>query len=94
LRIQWTKRASENLDAIEQYIEKDNPIAAAKTALRILTAISLLQEHPELGRPGRVYGTRELVIPQSYYIVPYAIKGDKIQILRVFHTAMQWPKQF
>ena len=94
MHIQWTKRASENLDAIEQHIEKDNPVAAAKAALRILTAVSLLQEHPELGRPGRVLGTRELVIPQSAYIVPYAIKADKIYILRVFHAAMQWPAQF
>lgn len=94
MHIQWTKNASKNLDAIEHHIEQDNPLAAAKMALRILTAISLLSEHPEVGRPGRILSTRELIIPNTPYIVPYSIKGKNIRILSVLHTAMQWPLQF
>ena len=45
-------------------------------------------------RPGRVPGTRELVIPRTPFVVPYRLKSDIIQILRVYHGAHRWPKSF
>ena len=47
-----------------------------------------------MGRPGRVPGTRELVIPGTPYIVPYRVQGEAIQILRVYHSARRWPESF
>jgi toxin ParE1/3/4 len=52
----------------------------------------LLPDNPEMGRPGRVPGTRELVIPSTPFIVPYRLDGNTIQILRVFHGARRWPE--
>jgi toxin ParE1/3/4 len=46
---------------------------------------------PALGRPGRVAGTRELVIPRTPYIVPYRVNGDVVQIITVLHDAQRWP---
>jgi plasmid stabilization system protein ParE len=47
-----------------------------------------------MGRPGRVPGIRELVIPTTPYIVPYRVQREAIQILRVYHGARRWPDSF
>jgi toxin ParE1/3/4 len=55
---------------------------------------TLLPNNPEMGRPGRVPGTRELVIPRTPFIVPYRLVGNTIQVLRIFHGARRWPEAF
>jgi len=52
----------------------------------------LLPENPQIGRPGRVPGTREMIIPKTPYIVPYRLQGNAIQILRIYHGARRWPE--
>lgn len=47
-----------------------------------------------MGRVGRVFDTRELVIRDTPFIVPYRVKEDTIVILRVFHSSRQWPDYF
>lgn len=47
-----------------------------------------LLDHPGLGRPGRITGTRELV---AYYILVYDLSGDLVRVLRILHIARQWP---
>ena len=47
---------------------------------------------PALGRPGRVPGTRELVVHDNY-VVPYRVKGQVVQIIRMQHIAQLWPRQ-
>ena len=91
MEIRWTKKAVQNLDAVELFIAQDNPIAALKVIKKIIQAIQLLKHHPSLGRPGRIPNTREFVVAGTPYIVPYRVKEQKIEILRVFHAAMQWP---
>jgi toxin ParE1/3/4 len=51
----------------------------------------LLADNPHMGRPGRVPGTRELVVTRTPYIVPYRVRGDTLEILRVYHGARRWP---
>jgi plasmid stabilization system protein ParE len=94
VKIVWTRRAGEYLDREKASIAERDPAAARRTAARILTAIDRLGRHPNLGRPGRVPGTRELVVPRTPYIVPYRVKGDTVQILRIFHTSRRWPGDF
>ncbi len=43
-----------------------------------------------MGRLGRVSGTRELVIPETPFILPYRIQDNRIEILAVLHGAQQW----
>jgi toxin ParE1/3/4 len=94
VQIRWTKTASFNLEQIEEHIAQDNPRAAVDTVYKIIRAVEVLMGHPAAGRIGRVAGTRELVIVGTPYIVPYRVKENFIQILRVLHGAMQWPKYF
>jgi toxin ParE1/3/4 len=83
-----------NIEAEAEYISQDNPAAAAAVVTKIREAVRNLERHPALGRPGRVPETRELVIPDTPYIVPYRVKGKSVEILRVFHGSRRWPKRF
>ena len=77
--------------ALRAHAEYD-PAAAKRVALHILYCVEqLLAENPKLGSPGRVPGTRELVIPKTPYIVPYRVSGTRIEIARVYHTSHRWP---
>lgn len=87
MRIRWTERASGNLDQIEAYISQDSPSAALNTVIDIIETVEQLRDFPALGRPGRVVGTRELVIPGKPYIVPYRVRENVVEILRVFHMS-------
>jgi toxin ParE1/3/4 len=91
VRIVWRRQALADLAALQAYIAKDDPQAAKRIAQRIVGAVEGLAYLPSLGRPGRVEGTRELVVARTPYIVPYRVKADEAQILRVYHAARRWP---
>ena len=89
----WSPEAIADLIALRAYISQDDLAAAQRVALHIIYNVEeLLSANPDMGRPGRVSGTRELVIPNTPFIVPYRVQADTIQILRVFHGARRWPE--
>jgi toxin ParE1/3/4 len=94
VRVRWLRVALANLDGEAEYIAKDNPAAAGRVVQRIFRAVNLLAENPAMGRAGRVAGTRELVAAETRYIIPYRVRGDVVEILRVFHAARKWPEKF
>ena len=94
MRVRWLRKALENLDAEASYIGKDDPAAARLVVTRIMTAVSHLSRQPRLGRPGRVPGTRELVVPRTRYLVPYRVRGNVVEILRVFHVSRRLPQKW
>jgi toxin ParE1/3/4 len=81
------------LNAEAEYIAPDKPRAAARIVQTIHETVDLLRRHLNLGRAGRVSGTRELVVSGTPYVVPYRVRDDEIQILRVFHGARKWPSK-
>ena len=94
MRVRWLRKALANLEAEADYIAQDNPAAANRIVQSVLHAVSLLRKNPALGRSGRVAGTRELVVSGTPYIVPYRVRGDTVEILRVFHGSRKWPGKF
>jgi len=94
MRIRWTRKALRNLDAAVKYIAADSPGNARQVAQKIRDTIQLLSGQPGMGRPGRVSGTRELVISGLPFIVPYTEYHGEIVILRIVHTSMKWPDYF
>ena len=91
----WSDEALDDLSSLRAFIAKDSPKAARETAMRIVLAVeTMLAPNPQIGRPGRVPGTRELVIPGTPYIVPYRGQAGTVQILRVYHGARRWPDRF
>ena len=91
MRIKWLRHALLDLDAVEGYIAGDNPAAAAEVVIKVIKAVSMLEQQPGLGRPGRVPGTKELVVPGTTFIVPYRLKDGFIQVLRIYHSSRKWP---
>jgi toxin ParE1/3/4 len=91
--IVWSPRAIEHLTRLRTYIARDNPNAARRIAGTLLEAVERLAELPNLGRPGRVAGTRELVVPGTPYVIPYRLRGDRLEVIAVFHARQKWPKQ-
>ncbi len=93
MQIKWFKDAVADIVEIRGYIARDKPDAARNAARRIKSEVDRLREYPGMGKPGRVEGTRELIISGFPYIIPYRVKNNIIEILRVLHGAMQWPEE-
>lgn len=91
MRVRWLTLALDDLDHAVDFIAKDNPGAAKRVAGKIWKAAQALAKHPAMGRPGRVTGTREWVIQGTPYIMAYRVREDRVEVLRVLHTAMEWP---
>jgi plasmid stabilization system protein ParE len=94
MKVRWLRTALRNLDEEASYIATDDPAAARLVVARVLQAVAQLADQPGLGRPGRVPSTRELVVARTRYIVPYRVKRDAVEILRVFHTSRRLPKRW
>ena len=94
MRIRWLRTALRNLDDEASYVALDDALAARTVIERVLEAVGQLAEKPGMGRPGRVPGTRELIVLKTRYLVPYRVHGDTISILRVFHTSRRLPARW
>jgi toxin ParE1/3/4 len=93
VKVEWSALAMEDRDRIFDYIESESPKAAIQVDIRIEEQVDQLVQFPELGRLGRIEDTRELVISQTSYVVPYRVYGNVVRILRVLHCAQQWPEE-
>jgi addiction module RelE/StbE family toxin len=90
VKLVWTRRAHDDRKAIREYIAQDSPAAALGLDALFSEKSRALIDHPGLGRSGRVTGTRELVVHRNYLLI-YDVVGDQVRMLRVLHTARQWP---
>ncbi len=91
MRVKWLRKALTSLDEAAEYIAKDNPEAARLLVAEVFRQTDLLAGYSEMGRPGRVLGTRELIMSDYPYIIPYRVRRGAVEILRVFHSARRWP---
>ena len=94
MKVVWSARAIRHLASLREYIQRDSERSAAPVASRIFQAVDLLQAHPEIGGPGRVVGTRELVVTGTPYIIPYRVRLDRLELIAVFHGRRKWPLRF
>lgn len=93
MHLEWSVFTLADREAIFAFIEVDNPRAAVSVDDRIEACVENLAQFPEMGRSGRIEGTRELVIASMPYIAAYRIIGNTVRILRVLHGAQQWPNE-
>lgn len=93
MRIVWLARAIAQRDAQLDYIANDSPAAAIRVGDQVAHQVKQLATNPELGRAGRVDGTRELVIARTPLIAVYRVNqtADRIEVLALLHGAQMWP---
>ncbi len=91
MRVIWAPRAQRRLQEIVEFIATDRPSAAVHILGQLLSAARTLGEHPQLGRRGRVRGTRELVAAGTPYLLIYRVIGDVLEVLTVFDGRRRWP---
>lgn len=91
MRLAWSAFALSDREGIFTYIETDNPAAAITVDERIEAAMRRLRDFPESGRPGRIAGTRELVVTGTPYVAAYAVTETTVRVLRILHGAQEWP---
>ena len=96
MQVRWLATALRNLDDEAEYVARENPAAAHALVQRISHLVGLLRENPALGRPGRIHGTRELVVAGTPYVIPYRVRPqlNRIEVLRVFHASRRPPKRW
>jgi addiction module RelE/StbE family toxin len=88
----WTKRASADLTEIADYLFERTPQHTTRLVETIYESASSLVTFPLRGRPGRVRGTRELVLAPLPYILIYSVTGETVHIVRILHGAQKWPE--
>ncbi len=81
------------MEEVISFISEDNPRAAKDVVFKILNSVAMLAEYPALGKPGRLEGTRELVIANTPFLIPYRVKNKTVEILRVYHNSRKWPEK-
>jgi addiction module RelE/StbE family toxin len=94
VKLRWTDGAVEDLRSAHDYLEAENPRLAWEGVARVMSAVERLEQFPHMGRPGRVEGSRELVVTGTPFVVGYRVKGEFVQILAVLHGTREWPKNF
>ncbi len=91
-RIAWLQTALDDLRGIHDYIARDNPDAARRVIKAVRDGVKVLQDHPAIGRPGRIEGTRELVIGRYPYIAAYRQTATTLEVLAIVHSSRLWPE--
>ena len=91
MRVRWTLDAADDLEQIAEYIAAERPETARRIALDIVHGVDALDSFPNRGRPGRVEGTRELVLSPLPFVAVYEVHQHEVQVLRILHGAQRWP---
>jgi toxin ParE1/3/4 len=91
MEIRWSPEAAADFAAVVEYIHKENPSAGDRVAHAIYDSAGSLESFPNRGRPGRIEGTRELVMAPLPFILIYRVKREAVEIVRVLHGFQRWP---
>ena len=86
----WQPKARAQLKGIILYIADRNYPAAIRLESSILHHVDYLRALPFIGRPGKVAGTRELVVHPNYILI-YRVGEEAVEIIRVLHAHQQYP---
>jgi toxin ParE1/3/4 len=91
MRVRWTTDAADDLERICDYIAESHPESAQRVAQSVVERIGTLETFPQLGRSGRVQGTREIAFPPLPFVAIYEVREEERIVLRVLHGAQRWP---
>jgi toxin ParE1/3/4 len=92
MTVRWTITSLRDLDSLHSFISEDSPTAALAVVETLLKGIAALTRNPQMGRTGRVAGSRELVI--APYVIAYRCRKSVIEVLGIMHGSRRWPDFF
>ena len=87
MRIRWTPPAAADMQSISDYLREHRPHYRQPTLRKLYEKLRTLKDAPQLGRPGRIEGTREILFPPLPYVAVYRVHEQSIEIWRLFHTS-------
>lgn len=88
-KIRWSREAEQWLQEIYGYIARDNPTAAGKVVSGIYDKVQLLIDFPEIGYKYRKEPEGDIrILLYGHYRIAYMIGDDVIDILGIFHGAL------
>ena len=90
-KVAWLRLALSDLEELAAHIGNDDPEAGAHIAEQVWQASQSLARAPNRARPGRVPGTRELILPNLRFFIVFRVRDDSVQILRILHSARKYP---
>jgi plasmid stabilization system protein ParE len=94
IEVRWTEHAFENLRGIHAQIALASPAVAREVAARLWESAGQIRQFPDSGRivpERRSPEIRELVLPP--YRLVYRRRETMIEVLTIFHGAMQFPRR-
>lgn len=92
MKIRWTQPFTQNLEAARLYIMAEDPNAALKVLQHILGTLDTLSRFPEAGKASKQkIGTRQIVVPNTPFVIAYRIHNEAIELLALWHHAQKWP---
>jgi toxin ParE1/3/4 len=92
VKVIWTKKSLDAMDAIYEYVSNDNQILAKKIIARIFATVEItINNFPHIGRTGSNFRTREYVMSEYPYVIIYSVKNSCLHILKIIHTSMKYP---
>ena len=94
MRLRLLAEAARDLRNIFDFIEQDNPETARDVARRLMKSIQLLAQNPSVGRPSKTKAIREWSVPDLPYVVPYRVRRDSVDVLRIYHTRRNRPQHW
>jgi toxin ParE1/3/4 len=94
MKVRWTEPAVNQLEQAYDFIAASNPTAAEDVAQHVIDVGEMLGKHSGAGRAGRVPDTREFAVPDTPFVIAYAIIDNSVCILAVYHGARKWPERF
>ncbi|HWA22092.1 MAG TPA: type II toxin-antitoxin system RelE/ParE family toxin [Caulobacterales bacterium] len=89
--VTWGPSAAADYYATLEFLTDRSPVAARKFADTVHETIAGLARR-NTGRPGRVSGSFEKSIKRYSYVIAYMYDGEALHILRIIHTARDWPR--
>ena len=92
MRLRWTAGALRDLENIVDHLFDKTPQHAPRLTRSIYEAVAALRTFPSRGRAGKKAGTREFVMASLPYVVVYQVDGDLVHVVRILHSAQQWPE--
>ncbi len=94
MKLRLLANATRDLRDIFEFIEQDSPETARDVARRLMKSLQLLAQNPSVGRPSKTEAMREWSVPNLPYVVPYRVRRDKVEVLRIYHTRRNRPKNW